>query len=419
MRFASLPTSLFAFTCLVASVLPGAGSAEPDTPGFPPGPYRGVLASAGGELPFQFELARSGERYSAVLINGAERSPVDKVLVEKGTLIMEWSGYGNSLQARYEGAALVGTLKLARRGGVIDEIPFTARHGETHRFFSVPDAAPARFAGRWEVTFTRKDGTSFPAVAEIEQSGASLSGTFLTETGDQRFLAGEAQGRRLFLSTFFGTTPSLHVATLQPDGTLSGEQWSGKSGYSTWKARPNARATLRDPLAITYLKPGYERFDFTFPNLEGKKVSLSDPRYRGKVVVVTISGSWCPNCHDEAAFMAPFYKENRGRGLEAIELMYEYSGNFQEAAAAVRRFKEKFGIEYEMLIAGVSDKDQASKTLPMLSEVFAYPTTLIIDRRGVLRRVHTGFTGPGTGEHYRHYVEEFTEFIENLLAEGT
>jgi len=392
----------------------------PDAPEPLLGTYRGVLlSSSGAEIPFQFELAKSGDRYTAVLVNGDERSPVDKVTVDDGGLTLGFSGYGNVLQGRIQGSSLSGTLKVARRGGVVEEIPFSARHGETYRFFASPDASPASFAGRWEVTVTRKDGTTYPAVAELKQKGATVTGTFLTETGDQRFLAGEARGNRLHLSTFFGTLPALHVATLNPDGTLTGEQWSGKAGYSTWKARPNAQAALRDPLGITYLKPGQDRFDFIFPDLEGKKVSLSDPRYRGKVVVVTISGSWCPNCHDEAAFMAPFYKANRARGLEAIELMYEYSGDFQQAAEAVKRFKEKFGIEYELLIAGVSDKDKASETLPSLSEVFAYPTTIVVDRRGKVRRIHTGFTGPGTGEHYRQYVEEFSEFIEGLLSEGS
>jgi len=407
---------------VLTGVLPSFGAVSspgPDSLAPAPGSYRGVFASQGKEIPFQFELAKSGDLYTAALVNGRERTVVDKVSVEAGVLLMVWSGYGNSLRATIADGTLSGTLKISRRGGVVDELPVTARHGEGYRFFPAPDASPANFAGRFEVAFARRDGSTSPAVAELEQEGAAVTGTFLTETGDQRFLAGEAKGNNLYLSTFFGSSPSLHVATLNADGTLSGEQWSGKAGYSTWKAKPNPKAALRDPLGITQLKPGYDGLAFTFPNIDGQKVSLSDPRYRGKVVLVTISGSWCPNCHDETAFMAPFYKENRERGLESIELMYEYSGDFQEAAAAVRRFKEKFGVEYELLIAGVSDKDKASETLPMLSEVYAYPTTIVIDRRGKVRRIHTGFTGPGTGEHYREFVSEFTEFIDGLLAEGT
>lgn len=416
-----------AFVGLLSSfVLTLASAAEATMPATGPdavepllGLYRAVLVSAGGELPFSFELAKSGDHYSAVLINGDERSPVDKVSVAAGVLTMKWTTYGNVLEATISEGTLTGVLRLSRRGGTYDEMPFTARHGEAHRFFAQPQAGSASFAGRWEVIFERRDGTTYPAVGEFKQSGTAVTGTFLTETGDLRFLAGDAKENRLYLSAFYGGTPSLHAVVRNDDGTLSAELFGGKSGHTTWKARPNPQAALRDPLAITYLKAGYDRFDFSFPNLEGMKVSLSDPRYRGKVVVVTISGSWCPNCHDEAGFMSPFYKENRNRGLEAIELMYEYSGDFQEAVAAVGRFKEKFDIEYEMLICGVSDKDKASETLPMLSQVFAYPTTIVVDRRGVVRRIHTGFAGPGTGEHYRQYVEEFTELIETLLSEGT
>jgi peroxiredoxin len=207
----------------------------------------------------------------------------------------------------------------------------------------------------------------------------------------------------------------LWLATLAPDGTLSGDRFSGKTGRTSFSGRRDPQAVLRDPQQLTFLKDG-ERLDFTFPNLDGRPVSLSDPRYRGKVVVVSISGSWCPNCHDETAFLATFHRENRQRGLEAIALMYEYSDDFTDAAAAARRFKEKFGVEYELLVAGLSDKEAAGRTLPMLNHVYAYPTTLVIDRNGVVRRIHTGFDGPATGERYERHVREFSELIETLLA---
>jgi peroxiredoxin len=410
----TLPAVLLAIQ--IASA-PRAAFSSNDAPP-PAGIYRAVVQSRGGELPFQMELTRSGDRLGAVLINGPERAHVDQVAFENGELTLKWTVYGNVLRARLEGEELVGTLELLRRGGRIDKLPVRARLAG-HRFFPEPDPAASRFEGRFDVTFTRADGTSYPAVGEFKQEGATVTGTFLTETGDFRFLAGEAKGNQLYLSVFYGGTPALYLATRDSGGSLSGDRWSGSAGHESWKAHPNPNAALRDPQKITFLKPGHDRLEFTFPNLDGRPVSLSDPRYRGKVVVVTISGSWCPNCHDESAFMAPFYRENRERGLESIALMYEYSGNFDEAAALVRRFKEKFGIEYELLIAGVSDKEQASQTLPMLSEVYAYPTTLVLDRRGQIRLIHTGFSGPGTGEHYTRYVREFSELIERLLAEET
>jgi thiol-disulfide isomerase/thioredoxin len=167
----------------------------------------------------------------------------------------------------------------------------------------------------------------------------------------------------------------------------------------------------------TGLKDPAVKLEFTFPDLDGKPVSLADPRFQGKVVIVTLAGSWCPNCHDEAALLAQLYREFRGQGLEVVSLMFEHFGDFAQAAAATRRFREEFGIEYPTLIAGISDKDEAAKALPQLTGVFAFPTTIWVDRTGTVRKIHAGFSGPATGEHYTRLVEDFTQFTELLLAE--
>ena len=146
-------------------------------------------------------------------------------------------------------------------------------------------------------------------------------------------------------------------------------------------------------------------------------MSLADARYRNKVLIVTLSGSWCPNCHDEAGFMAPFYRRHRERGLEVVSLMFEHFEDVERARLAVSEFRRKFDIQYTTLIAGVSDKKEAANVLPQLNGVFAFPTTIFMDRRGRVRRIHTGFSGPTTGEHYQQLVHSFTETAETLLAE--
>jgi thiol-disulfide isomerase/thioredoxin len=144
---------------------------------------------------------------------------------------------------------------------------------------------------------------------------------------------------------------------------------------------------------------------------------LHDERFRDKVLVVTLGGSWCPNCHDEAMFLVPFYKEYRARGVEIIALMFERHGEFELAAQAVRGYRKDLGIEFPTLIAGVSDTEEASKALPTLSGVYGYPTTLVIDRTGAVRDTHVGFSGPATGRHYDEYVAEFRALIDELLSE--
>jgi peroxiredoxin len=169
---------------------------------------------------------------------------------------------------------------------------------------------------------------------------------------------------------------------------------------------------------VTQLRQDAEGLEFSFPDVDGKRVSSRDPRFAGKVVIVTLGGSWCPNCHDEAAFLGPYYVQNRERGLEVVELMFEHFGDFPQAAAATKRFRDAFNLQYTMLIAGTSDKDQASTQLPQLNHVFAFPTTVFLDRKGRVRRIYTGFSGPGTGEHYQKLIEDFDATVEQLLAEN-
>jgi thiol-disulfide isomerase/thioredoxin len=136
------------------------------------------------------------------------------------------------------------------------------------------------------------------------------------------------------------------------------------------------------------------------------------------VLIVALAGSWCPNCHDEAAFLAPLYDDYRAKGLEVVSLMFEHFGDFAHAAEATQRFRQHYGIEYTTLIAGISDKDDAGKKLPALDRVYAFPTTIFIDRKGQVRKIHTGFSGPATGEHYTQFVEEVKATLDQLLAES-
>jgi thiol-disulfide isomerase/thioredoxin len=297
-------------------------------------------------------------------------------------------------------------------------MPLRAELGQSWRFFPPGGAAAVDVSGRWSVTFRDDEGKETPAVGEFRQAGDELTGTFLTPTGDHRYLAGQVRHRTLHLSTFDGAHAFLYRAELAADDTLAGEHWSGTAWHQTWTAKRDADAHLPDLEKLTYLKEGYDRFAFAFPDLDGKVVSLDDERFRGKVVIVVLAGSWCPNCHDETAYLAPLYRARAKDGLEIVELMYEHFDDFDTAVRQTQRMREKFGIKYTTLIAGISDKDEASRTLPMLNAVLAFPTTIFIDRKGQVRKIHTGFAGPGTGEHHETLTREFNALIETLLGES-
>jgi thiol-disulfide isomerase/thioredoxin len=388
---------------------------EPQT-----GAYRATLKLPGGAAPFGLEVAKENNRFVLYLVNAAERTRVDNVTLTDGELAAVFPGYENSLRATMYGDRLEGSVTLIKDQGKEQVIAFHAqlqrKGAAAYRFYEKPLTDNADLAGRWEMTLT-SDGVGTAAVATFEQQHDRVTGTVLTPTGDHRFLEGQVHGDEAQLSTFAGGLAYLYKLKVNPQGELEGDMWQGLASHSTVKARRNEDATIEGHGPKTDLKDQGSRFDFTFRDLDGNEISLSDPKFRDKVVVVTLGGSWCPNCHDEAAFLVPFYKEYQPKGVEIIALMFERHGEFERAAQAVRGYRKDLGINFTTLIAGVSETEEASKALPTLTGVYGYPTTIVVDRAGTVRHIHVGFSGPATGKAYDEYVAEFRTLIDGLLNE--
>ncbi len=381
------------------------------------GLWRATVTVPGGELPFHIEFLGEGDQRQAVLINGEERVPIQEMTFSPEGLALRLPAFNSTIQGKLQNDRIDGTLTLVKSGGNEQVMPFTATFADEARFAESTSKTAIDVSGRWQVSFLDASRNRTPAIGEFKQQGKKVYGTFLTETGDYRFLEGVVDDSVMHLSCFDGAHAFLFRAKLNNNNVLEGDFWSGTKWHETWTAERNDDASLSDPYALTYIKDGYDRLDFTFPDSKGKPVSLKDEMYQGKVVLVVLSGSWCPNCHDKAAFLSPFYKKYREQGLEIICLMYEHYDDFARDAVQVDRFGKKFDIDYQLLVAGSSDKVKAAKTLPMLNKVISYPTTIFLDKKGNVRKIHTGFSGPGTGEYYERHIAGFTTTVEKLLAE--
>lgn len=381
-----------------------------------PGVYRATLRLPGGEAPFGLEIEQQNNRFVLYLVNATERTRVDNVTLANGELTATFPGYENTLRTKMYRDRLEGTVTLIKDQSKEQVIPFAARRDQTFRFHEDALTDNADLAGRWQMTLS-SGGKDTAAIAIFEQQHDRLTGTVLTPTGDHRFLEGQVRGDEAQLSTFAGGLAYLYKLKVNSHGELEGEMWQGLASHSTVRAKRNEDATLEGHEPDTQLTDKTSRFDFSFRDLDGNVVSLSDAKFRGKVVVVTLGGSWCPNCHDEAEFLVPFFKEYRPKGVEIIALMFERHGEFERAAKAVRGYRKDLGIEFTTLIAGVSETEEASKALPSLSGIYGYPTTLIVDRAGTVRDIHVGFSGPATGKLHEEYVAEFRALIDQLLTE--
>lgn len=379
------------------------------------GDWRGVFQTANGEIPFNFVVkGKTLDDLYFYLKNGKECVPLKVQTINGDSLFVPIELYETVLAIKKENNRLSGVYKKINAEKPDKGIPFTAEYGKKYRFTDTELSPKIDLSGKWEVDFQLNEKDVNKTVGVFEQKGNYITGTILTTTGDYRYLEGTVQGDEFFLSAFSGSSPTLVKGKITDKEGFIGT-FNSLRGSIKIVGKKNENASLPNAYSLTYLKGGYETLDFSFPDLTGKSVSLKDEKYKGKVVVVTILGTWCPNCIDETAFLAPWYKENRHKGVEIIGLSFEKKNDFNYARTALNRLKNRFNVEYDLLFAGVADKKVASEALPALNAVLSFPTTILIDKQGKVAKIHTGFTGPATGKYYEDFIKEFNTDIDKLL----
>ena len=381
------------------------------------GMWRGVLETPGGELPFNFSFSENNDVFDLMTImNGEERIEIKEIEIAGDSIFIQMPVFDSEFRLKIDSDALHGFwFDHARPGNY--KIPFTAKRNVSYRFTQGTDTVLADVTGNWKVTFSFSNQDSSDAIGIFSQENNRLTGTFRTPTGDYRFLAGEVQANNLYLSCFDGAHAFLFKAKILDDGTIIGDFWSGKHWHEDWLAVRNDSFELPDPDTLTYLREGYDKFDFSFPDLNENIVSFSDEKYKKKVAIIQIMGSWCPNCMDETKFLSNYYNELGGEDLNIIALAFEKAIVFENAKYNLERLIESFDIRYDILLAGSNSKSEAATKLPMLNHVLSYPTTIFIDKKGKVRRIHTGFDGPATGQLFKDFKREFITFVDELLDE--
>jgi thiol-disulfide isomerase/thioredoxin len=397
-------------------------------PEFRNGQWRGYLERKDGhDIVFNFEVKDSGARKVLIIRNAGERLLVDSVAVDGDSVRVQLPFFESQLRAKLSSDGNLEGIYMIHLQDSFRSMPFRAVYGEDYRFRGYSAAADGKLAsgrraavsGRWAAVFRDANGkdTTF-RVGEFQQDGNRVTGTFLDAGGDLRYLEGIMDRDTLKLSGFDGNHAFLFTARVSGDSLVDGKMYSGPAGYSTWTAVKDSAAHLEDLYAITKFKKDMP-FGFSFKDLDGKTVSFADDRFKGKVVLVQIMGSWCPNCMDETQFLSQFYDENRGKGVEIVSLAYERSTDFDRSVRSLRSFQGRFDVKYPMLVTGVTvtDPQRAAKTLPQLDDIHDFPTTIFVNKKGYIEKVHVGFSGPGTGEHYGEQKKEFHDQVNEMLAE--
>lgn len=377
------------------------------------GTYRAVLqVQDNEELPFVFEVVDST---FIKVFNAEEVIETNEVRYVKDSVYIQLPVFEGYIAATFDAASIKGSFIKESLDRVV---PFTAKHNQKERF-SVKNEPITDVSGIWEVVFSKGiEGDEYVAKGIFKQEGSKVTGTFRTTTGDYRFLEGVVDGGVMKLSAFDGAHAFLFTANVT-DTTMEGLFYSGNHWKEPFAAKRNETYELPHEDTLTFLKEGYESLAFSFPDASGRMVSLTDAQFKDKVVLVQIMGTWCPNCLDESKYYASQYENLKAKDVEIVALAFEYAKTQDKAFESIKRLQERIGIQYPILLAqyGTSDKAKAQEKLPMLNHVLSYPTTVFIDKQGRVRKIHTGFNGPATGDKYVLFQNEFNAFIDQLNSE--
>lgn len=376
-----------------------------------PGTWRTELKlNNESSLPFTVEYSKNTN--SVVLINATERIPLENVQINENVISIKFPIFNSEL---------IGTIISNKRiegywhnysKGDKYKIPFVSTCNSKSRF-DKPQTNPEPFIGKWEVTFDYNDSKE-KAIGLFESKENSMHGTFLTETGDYRFLEGVSNGNSLELSCFDGSHAFLFTSELKND-TLWGTFLSGTHYKTNWFAVRNETFELRDPEKLTYLVND-DPITFNLTDLDGKSYSYPNEDTKNKVVLIQIMGTWCPNCMDETNYLTDLYAQHKN-DIEIIGIGFEVGKSEIDRINTISKYKHHMKIDYPLLVGGDACKPCAIKKFPMLNNIMSFPTLLIIDKKGEVRKIHTGFSGPSTGKYYTDFITHTNQFIEDLIKE--
>jgi thiol-disulfide isomerase/thioredoxin len=385
------------------------------------GTYRGILILNEEEniqLPFNFDVVYKKKKPTIIIRNADEKIRVDEIMIKGDSVKFKMPVFDTEFKCVMKGNDLEGIfINHYRKEKNI--LKFSAKYGDSQRFNFVPGKPNPIFHGKWEITFSpnTKDSSKAIGLFYHQEQTDYITGTFLTETGDYRYLEGMKNGDKLYLSCFDGSHVFLFIAQLKDGDILKGTFYSGAHWQESWTGVRNPDFKLRNAEEITIVKNRDEKINFSYQDLNKKMISLNDKQFENKPVIIQVMGSWCPNCMDESIYLTEVYNQYKKDGLEIVALAFEKTSDFEKASAQVSRMTKRLKVNYTVLLPLQTGKDKASESLSFVNKITAFPTTIFLNKEHKVVKIHTGFSGPATGNDYLSFKESTGAFIRNLLKE--
>jgi len=359
------------------------------------------------QIPFVFEIQKD----KICLINGQEKVEGGQITYHEKNTLIELPSFNSYLDVERTSEGLKGKWVVRNKEGYF--VDFDAKPYLGYRVFE--DAQPkVNFDGLWDINLG--DNNQTHVVGKFSQKGDRVEGTFLTNTGDYRFLEGQADADSMVISSFVGSHSFMIKAKIKGD-SIFGHFFSSKHYKVDFKGVKTDKINMGDPYALTYQTKTFDSLVVNLENIDGQATPFNFSKYTDEVVLIQIMGSWCANCYDEALFFKELHNTYKADGLRIIGLSYESSRSKLQAMKSLNKFVKHNALPYEVRYAGPAGKGTTSEQWSMLNKISSYPTSILLNKKGQIAQIHTGFNGPSTGELYTEYVREMTKTIEGLLKE--
>lgn len=373
------------------------------------GPWRFELKTANAVIPFIIEFKLIKNKYYGTLKNGKETIKLNDIRIKDKRVLIYLQTYESTLDMDQPKEGKMTGFLIRHNKNPKVETPVLAIHDVKDRYPEEKYKPLIDLSGRWAVSLTDESDKKDVGVIVFEQKGNELNGSILTPTGDYRYMEGFVSGSEFEAASFDGVYNYLVRGTVDKDGKLVAKILSNTKTMIEGKKDPKAE------LPDAYSQTQVDALNFTFPDLSGKQVSLKDKKFKNKPVIIQFFGSWCPNCLDEMNYLIPWYNENKNRGIEIVALSFERSLSVAEARTQLMKVKKKKKIPYTLLIAGSTSEDKPMDKIPGLKNFISFPTTVFLNKKHEVVKVHAGFTGPSTGEFYTKWKTEFNQTVNEIL----
>ncbi len=378
-----------------------------------PGQWRGVIHYSDINIPFNMELGYpNGEVPEVVIVNGNERRVISNARIEGDSLIIPLDPFDVEIRTTFTGMSMKGIYKKYYRDV---SIPFSASFGKPRMTKTSSRPSPV-IEDKWAITFSPKSSDASKGVGLFKRQGNVISGTILTQVSDYRYFEGILDGDSIKLSSFDGA----HAFGFLGVKTDSG--WEGQmiydNGYTeTWEAIYDAEAELENPFEMVEVEKGTQKPYFDLLGAGEGKDAIDPLKYDGKVLIIQLFGTWCPNSHDQTKYLVKWYEKNMDKNVSILASSFEANYSQEYGLSRLNKYREVNNIPYDLVLGGRLSKTGAAMPFPFMKRIEAFPTLVILDKQGFVRYVHSYFNGPATGDYYQDFDQRFNEIIDALLAE--